>query len=101
MQDLARVRELIFPMGFKNARASYNTLDTLRISCPVNDIDGKIDELYTQGLASGLEPYSADHVLVNGELRLLAKILQREITVAQGRPQKLLSFCPLRPVSTG
>lgn len=81
-------------MRYKNARASYNTLDTLRISWPVNDIDGKIDDLYTKGLASGLEPYSADQVLDNGELRRLAETLQREITVAQGLPQKLLSVCP-------
>ncbi|POS81214.1 hypothetical protein DHEL01_v200368 [Diaporthe helianthi] len=93
-EDLARVRELIVPMGFKNARASYNTLDTLRISCPVNELDEKIDELHTQGLASGLEPYRPDNLLENRGLRRLAESLQQEIAVAQGLPPKLLSVCP-------
>jgi hypothetical protein len=92
--DLAKVKALIVPMGHKAARASYNTLDTLRVTHRVDNLDEKLYELYTRGLGSGLEPYSPEKPLQDTDLRRLAEALQRDIIEAQGLPRKLLSICP-------
>lgn len=93
-EDLAKVKALIVPMGHKNARASYNTLDIFRNARPVDALDGKLHELHTRGLASGLKPYDPKNPSGDTELRRLAESLQREIADAQGLPPKLVPICP-------
>ncbi|KAH8744834.1 hypothetical protein F5883DRAFT_529766 [Diaporthe sp. PMI_573] len=78
-EDLAKVKALTVPMGHKGAaRASSNTLDTRMVRHPVGDLDGKLHELHTRGLASA--PAQHDPNITMG-LELAQKNLRIQVSV--------------------
>lgn len=95
-EDLARVKALVVPVGYKEARSAYITLDKLRLMRGIDDLDGKILQLHDLGLGltEGLEPYDPKNRSQNAELRLLAERLQQDIAEGFVVTSKLSSICP-------
>lgn len=96
-EDLARVKALIVPMGFKEARSASTMLDKLsNMSAPIVDLDGKIHQLHNLGMSVsvGLEPYDPENPSEDVELRRFAGRLQREITNCFDLPPNLSATCP-------
>lgn len=95
-EDLARVKALVVPVGYKEARSADITLDKLRAMRGIDDLDGKTLQLHNLGLGltEGLEPYDPESPSENAELRLLAERLQQDIAEGLGVASKLSSICP-------
>ncbi|KAH8757629.1 hypothetical protein F5883DRAFT_683635 [Diaporthe sp. PMI_573] len=90
-EDLAKVKALIVPMGHKAARASYNTLDTLRVTHRVDNLDEKLYEL-TQTYADLQRLYK--------EISSKHKAYPKSSSPF-AQPSKEFTSCPQRPVATG
>lgn len=95
-EHLARLKALVVPVGYKEARSADITLDKLRAIRGIDDLDGKMFQLHNLGLGltEGLEPCDAGDPSGNAELRRLAERLQHEIAEGLGVTSKLSSICP-------
>ncbi|KAG6367406.1 hypothetical protein INS49_001595 [Diaporthe citri] len=96
-EELARLKALIVPAGYKEARSASNTIDKLsNIATPVIDLDGKIHQLHNLGLglSAGLGPYDPGNPFEDPELRRLATRLQQELNQALDLPPLFSSACP-------
>ncbi|KAI7785816.1 hypothetical protein LA080_005933 [Diaporthe eres] len=96
-EELARVKALIVPAGYKEARSASNTIDKLNnMATPINDLDGKLHQLHNLGLglSAGLGPYDPENPFEDAELRRVAGRLQQEINQALVLPPLFSSTCP-------
>lgn len=96
-EELSRVKALIVPAGYKEARSASITIDKLNnLATPIDDLDGKIHQLHTMGLglSAGLEPYDPENPFEDAELRRLAHSLQQELHQSLVLPPLFSSTCP-------
>lgn len=96
-EDLGKLKALIIPVGYKEARSASTTMDKLRnIDSPITNLDAKLHQLHSLGLglSAGMEPYDPENPSEDGKLRRVAERLQREIAVAFDLPPNLSSVCP-------
>lgn len=96
-EDLSKLKALIIPVGYKEARSASTTLDKLRnINSPITNLDAKLHQLHNLGLglSAGMVPYDPENPSEDRELRRVAERLQREIAGAFDLPPNLSSICP-------
>lgn len=96
-EDLGKLKALIIPVGYKEARSASTTMDKLRnMDSPITNLDTKLHQLHNLGLglSAGTAPYDPENPSEDRELRRVAERLQQEIAVAFDLPPKLSSICP-------
>lgn len=96
-EDLGKLKALIIPVGYKEARSASTTMDKLRnMDSPITNLDTKLHQLHNLGLgmSAGMVPYGPENPSEDRELRRVTGSLQQEIAVAFDLPPKLSSTCP-------